>query len=543
MTATSTIAGILPIAIGFGAGAESRRPMGVAAVGGMITSTLLTLFVIPTVYVWFSRFTERVRAGGAPSRQTVLPAALMLIVLGLSGCAVGPDYRRPALQAPAAWKETQGAAEGSLWQPAAPQDAASRGAWWEVFNDPELNVLEIQAVRANQSVEAALARLEHARAVARLPKADLLPTLDLNPSYDHYQRTLSGFGGTGSLTNDDFQVPFDLSYEVDLWGKVRRSFEAARAEAQASQAAYETVLLSVTAEVARTYFLLRALDAELEALRKTVNLRREAQRLIDLRAGVGLSSDLEKVRVAAEVKTAEAESLEVERRRAELEHALAVLCGRAASDFTLIPSPLEADPPVVPTGIPSRALERRPDIAEAERLMAASNARIGVAQAAYFPVLTLTGSAGWQSSKMENLLTADSAVWSIGPSLSIPFFAGGRASANLKASQADHAGAVAEYRRRVLVAFQEVEDALSAIRLLAQRQQAQTVVVESSLHAASLSLDRYTQGLVSFLDVVDAERARLEAERAAAQIRGQRMAAAILLVKALGGGWEPHPPR
>jgi multidrug efflux system outer membrane protein len=493
--------------------------------------------------VWVSQLSERLRAIRFPSRQTVIPFALIFVLLGLSGCAVGSNYRRPALQAPAAWKETRGATDESLWQPAAPKDAASRGAWWELFDDPELNMLEVQAVHANQSVEAALARLERARAVARLPKADLLPTLETVPSYDHFQRTLSSIGGTGSLTNDEFSVPFDLSYEVDLWGKVRRSFEAARAEAQASQAAYETVLLSVTAETARTYFLLRALDAELEALRKTVNLRQEAQRLIDLRVDAGLSSDLEKARVTAEVKTAEAESLEVERRRAEMEHALAVLCGRAASDFTMLLNPLEADPPSVPPGIPSRALERRPDIAEAERLMAASNARIGVAQAAYFPVLTLTGSAGWQSAKLEHLITADSVVWSIGPSLSVPLFAGGRNTANLQAARADHAEAAAEYRRRTLVAFQEVEDALSAIRLLAQRQQAQAVVVESSLHAASLSLDRYTQGLVSFLDVVDVERARLDAERAAAQIRGQRMAAAILLVKALGGGWEPHPPR
>lgn len=473
--------------------------------------------------------------------MTRLTLAVFTIVL--SGCAVGPRYRPPALEAPASWKETPAATDAPLWQEARPQDAVARGAWWEVFNDPQLNVLEVQAVHANRSLRAALARLDRARAVARLPQADLLPTLDLNPSYQNFQRTLSGFGGAGSFTNSDFRVPFDLSYEVDLWGKVRRSFEAAHAEAQASQAAYETVLLSVTAEVARTYFLLRALDAELAALRNTVELRREAQRLIDQRVEVGLASQLDMARVTAEVKTAEAAALDVERRRAELEHALAVLCGRAASDFTVAARPLEADPPQVPPGIPSRALERRPDIAETERLMAAANARIGVAKAAYFPVLTLTGSAGWQSPKLEDLITADGGVWSIGPSLSIPIFAGGRNTANLKAAHADYEQAVAEYRRRVLVAFQEVEDALAAIRLLAQQQQAQTGVVAASRQAATLSLERFTQGLVSFLEVVDAERARLEAERRAAQIRGQRMAATILLIKALGGGWDvPDKP-
>jgi multidrug efflux system outer membrane protein len=451
---------------------------------------------------------------------------------------MGPDYRRPEAPISAAWKDTPYVAGSTMWQEAQPQDAAARGAWWEVFNDPALNVLAVQAVQANQTVQIALAQLARARAVARLPKADLLPTVDLNPSYSHFQRTLSSFGGAGSLTDDTFSLPLDLSYEVDLWGKVRRSSEAARAEAQASQAAYESILLSVTAEVARTHFLLRALDAELEAIRKTVELRRQAQQLIAQRFDAGLVSRLEVARVAAEVKTAEAEAFDVERRRAELEHALAVLCGRPASGFSVPPVSLDADPPVVPAGIPSRMLERRPDIAEAERQMAATNARIGVAKAAAFPVLMLTGSAGWQANKLEDVITADSAVWSIGPSLSIPVFAGGRNQANVEAARADFDRTTAEYRHRVLVAFQEVEDSLAAIRLLASQQLAHSEVVDASRQAASLSFDRFTQGLISFLDVVDAERTRLDAERRAAQISGQRMAATILLIKALGGSWE-----
>ena len=472
--------------------------------------------------------------------MSLLRCSRAALALLMAGCAVGPNYRRPTLEAPAAWKEAAEPGD-ALWQEAAPQDDAPRGPWWEIFDDPQLNALEAQAAQVNQSVEAALARLEQARALARLPVADLLPTLDSHPSYSNFQRALGSFGGAGSLTNSEFDLPFDLSYEVDLWGKVRRSFEAARAEAQASRAAYETVLLSVTAETARTYFLLRALDAELDALKKTVELRREAGRLIDQRAEAGLASELDRARVEAEVKTAEAESFDVERRRAEAEHALAVLCGRAASDFSLPPKPLDAAPPYVPSGIPSRALERRPDIAEAERLMAAANAQIGVAKAAAFPVLTLTGSGGWQSAKLENLITSGSDVWSFGPSLSIPIFAGGRSTATVKARRAEHRQAAAEYRRRVLVALQEVEDALAAGRLLARQQIAQAGVVEASRHAAALSLDRYTQGLTSFLDVVDAERGRLEAERRASQILGQRMAAAILLIKALGGGWDATP--
>lgn len=462
---------------------------------------------------------------------------LLLLVFG---CAIGPDYKKPEPSVPQAWKEASEDSEG-LWQEARPQDAVARGAWWEIFSDQELNVLEVEAIQSNQSLESAVARLERARAAARLPKADLMPELTFNPSLNHFQRSLSGFGGAGSLTNDNFDVPLDLSYEVDLWGKVRRSFEAAHAEAKASEAAYETVLLSVTAEVARTYFQLRALDAELEALRKTVDLRHEAQRLIQARVDTGLSSDLEVARVTAEVHTAEAESLDVERRRAEFEHALAVLCGRTASEFSLPARSLKDNPPAVPLGIPSRVLERRPDVAEAERQMAATNARIGVAKAAYFPVLKLAGSAGWSSAKAEDLITADSLVWSIGPSLSIPILSGGKADANLRIAEAGYREAVSEYRRRVLVAFQEVEDALVGIRLLKLQQQAQDGVLSASREAAALSLERFTQGLVNFLEVVDAERQRLDAERRAAQIRGQRMAATILLIKALGGGWGDAP--
>ena len=470
----------------------------------------------------------------SPLRGVVLGGLALLT----AGCAVGPNYRRPMLETPTAWKEAR-PVDPAIWQQARPVDGEPRGAWWELFNDPDLNVLEIQVAQANQSVEAAVARLDRARAVARLPKADLLPTLESNPSIDHFQRSLGSFGGAGTLTNDDFRVPFDLSYEVDLWGKVRRAFEAARADAQASQAAYETVLLSVTAETARTYFLLRALDMELDALRKTVDLRREAQRIVNQRVEVGLASELDRARVAAEVKTAEAESFDVERQRAELEHALAVLCGRAASEFSVAARLPDTDsPPQVPAGIPSRVLERRTDVAEAERLMAAANARIGVAMAASFPSLTLVGSGGWESAKLEDLISADSLVWSIGPRLSVPIFSGGRNAANLKAARADHRQANAEYRWRVLVAFQEVEDALAAVRLLAEQHAAQADVVSASQHAASLSLERYKQGLVSFLDVVDAERGRLDAERRAARIRGQRMAATILLIKALGGGWS-----
>lgn len=465
----------------------------------------------------------------------------VLLVPAVAGCAVGPTYRRPAASAPPAWKSPDG---GVIWKEAEPRDAIPRGAWWEVFQDPTLNLLEVQAVQANQELQAAASRVVQARAIARMTGAEGSPTLESNLSYDHFQRSLSGFGGGGaSFTNDDFQVPLDLSYEVDLWGRVRRSFEAAWADAQARAAAYQTMLLTLTADVAQQYFALRALDTERELLRQTVEWRREALALVTSRRDAGLVPELDVARARTELATAEAGWADAERLRGQVENALAVLCGRAASEFGVAAALLTLEPPRIPAGVPSDMLERRPDVAEAERALAAANARIGVAQAAFFPVVTLSGSAGYQSAKLETVFDVNrSLVWSIGPGISIPLFAGGRNTANLRAAQAAYEEALAAYRQRLLIAFQEAEDALVNLRRRAEQAQAQAQAVAAARQATQLSDARYRQGLVSYLEVIDAERSRLQAEREAVRVLHQRLASVVLLIRALGGGWMGSDP-
>ena len=464
-------------------------------------------------------------------------ALVVTALLTAAGCAIGPTYRKPEVEAPPQWKTT---VDARYWQPAAPRDGAPHEAWWDVFDDGRLASLERQALEANQDIQQAIARVEQARALARVSASEFVPSLTAEPSAQKFQRSRSGFGGAGSFKGESYSLPFDLSYEIDLWGRVRRSFEAARAEAAASQAAQRFVLLTVTTEVARRYFQLRQLDAEAELLHRTVELRGRALQMAQDRAEAGMVSALDVARAGTEMSAAEAELLDVRRRRAEVENALAVLCGRNASGFSIEAAPLalEALPPEIPPGLPSTLLERRPDVAEAERLLAAANAHIGVAEAGFFPVLRLTGSAGYVSGELDSIFDSASQVWSVGPSLSLPIFAGGRNVANLQVAKASYDEAFAAYRQRVLTAFSDVENALADLQWLGQQAQAQTQVVEASRTAAKLSDSRYQQGLVNYLESVDAERQRLQAERGAVQILSQRLISTALLIKSLGGSWQ-----
>jgi multidrug efflux system outer membrane protein len=338
-------------------------------------------------------------------------------------------------------------------------------------------------------------------------------------------------------------MPLDLSYEVDLWGRVRRGFEGARADAAASVAAYHNVLLTLQADVAQNYFILRALDAEITVLQRAIALRREQVEIMTSRFDIGLGTELDVARAATELATAEAELATLRRRRAELENALAILAGESPSTFRLAPrddagNGWDYRPPVIPAGLPSELLERRPDIAEAERLLAADNARIGVAKAAFFPVLRLTGSGGFLSAEVDSLFQWESRAWSIGPSLSLPIFAGGRNVANLRGAQARFEESVARFRQRILVAFGDVENALAGIRLLGEEAAAQERAFGSARRARDLAMESFTIGLTDYLDVIDADRAALQSHRANLQLAGQRFFAAVHLIKALGGGWE-----
>jgi outer membrane protein, multidrug efflux system len=457
-----------------------------------------------------------------------------LILLALCSCAVGPDYRKPDETGivPADWR----------WKTAEPKDTIPKGEWWRVFHDPVLNGLETNAVADNQNLSAAVARVDGARAAARISRSQFFPEISLDPSFKR-ERT------TGNLPTpipfhvpsayiSTFSVPFDLSYEVDLWGRVRRSFEASHAQAAASVADYQNVLLTLTAGVAVNYFMVRSLDLEIAVLQRTVELRDASVGILEKRFEVGTISEIDVAQAKTELATAKADLADTGRQRAETFNALALLCGKAPGSFEIAESRTAAAPATVPAGLPSSLLERRPDIAGAERSLAAKNAQIGVARAAYFPALRLTGQAGYLSADVDKLFSSDSRVWSIGPSVSFPLFNAGRTASEVEQAEASYREALAQYRQTVLTAFREVEDALAQIVFLSEQAAAQTEALAASRRATELAGARYEAGSVSHLEVMDAERTMLQQELKQTQLDGQRYTASVHLIKSLGGGWE-----
>jgi multidrug efflux system outer membrane protein len=461
--------------------------------------------------------------------RRALAAALAIFALA-PGCAVGPDYERPAVEVPADWH----------WKKAEPRAAAPRGPWWKIFRDAELDRLEELAAAQNQDLAAALARAAEARALAAASAGDFFPQASLDPTAERQSTSANevAFGFKKRFVYNTFTLPIDLSYEVDVWGRVRRTYAAAGDRAAASEADFETVRLGVAADVAADHFLVRALDAEAAVLERTLKLRRESLELLRAQLSFGAIDALDVARAETDVATTVAALADVRRRRFELVNALALLCGRVASGFEEAARPLEGPPPEVPALLPSELLERRPDIARAERLMAAANEDIGVAKAAFFPRIALTASGGFESSELGNIFHWQSSFWQIGANLAQPLFTGGRASGEYEAVQARYAEALAAYRQQVLVAMKDVEDALLDLRFLAEQAQAQADAVAAAHAVSALSTQRYEAGLVSYLDVFDAQRTELAAEQQAAQVLGQRLVATVRLVKALGGGWR-----
>jgi hydrophobe/amphiphile efflux-1 (HAE1) family protein/NodT family efflux transporter outer membrane factor (OMF) lipoprotein len=548
MTSIAFIAGVFPLVVARGAGAEMRQAMGIAVFSGMIGVTLFGLFLTPVFYVTLMKLGWKKKP--APQPVTLLPgssaaatgiitvALLFSIVSAKAGwLTVGPDYKQPTNFVPASYK----AVAFGNWKEGRPLDNVPKGNWWEIFGDTNLNVLELQALSANQQLKAAVARVDQARDTARIARSQLLPGLSLDPGYTRERYSPNEEPSFGSLTANTFSTPLDLSYEVDLWGRVRRLFQGAHADAQASLADFYNVLLTLQSDVAQNYFSLRSLDAEIATVNGTIALRHEQVQLVRSRLEGGIGSELDVAQAETELATTEAEAASLARQRDELENAIAILVGENPSSFKLA---ARNDPnwnppsPEIPAGLPSDLLERRPDVARAERQLASANAKIGVAKAAFFPVLTLTGSAGYLSGDLSSLFTWDSRTWSVGPSLSLPVFAGGRNRANYKYSQAAFQESVALYRQQVLVAFGEVEDSLSGIYHFAVQSEAQQRAVTSARRAADLATDRYRSGIVAYIEVVDASRDTLTAERANAQLAGQRLIAAVQLIKALGGGWS-----
>lgn len=473
-----------------------------------------------------------------------ISSVLFFASLSIAGSAalpsVGPDYQVPAAPAASAYRD---APDAGAWKVAAPSDESARGAWWQVFADPALDALETRALSANQDLAAAAARLEQARALAGLARGNLWPQVALEGSLDRGRTSGTVDNAAPHLQSTTERAGLGAAWELDLFGRVRRLNESARAEVEASTAILQALRLSLSAEVAANYFSLRALDREFALVREGTVLRRKNLELVTAKRQGGAAADLDVARAETELATVETEALALANQRAALQGALSVLLGEPAPDFVVeARDELAGTPPVVPAGLPAALLERRPDIAAAERTLAAANARIGVARAAFFPAISLTGSAGYASGDLDDLFRSDSRAWSIGPRLYLPIFQGGRNRANLSRSEAAYDEAVAAYRQRVLVAFREVQDALTATRLLAEQADAQERSLVSARRAAQLAQTRYDAGYVTYFEVIDAQRTVLAVERAGAQLAARRLNNSVALIKSLGGGWHRPAP-
>jgi len=465
------------------------------------------------------------------------PSLAGVVLYSVAALGAGPKYKKPEVAAPQAWQSPV------PWQTAAPADSLPKNAWWKLFGDSELDQYEDRAVANNQTLKAAAARLAEAQAFARVTSSGLFPELDAGVSGQR-QRLSANRPTNGAnivptaVTQNVFNVPFTLNYEVDLFGRVRRSLESANASLQASTADLENVRLLVTSELAADYFQLREIDTEIAVVQKAVDFEKDGLQLVNRRHEGGAVSGLDVAQQETVLDSSYTQLALLQRQRAQFEHAVAALQGLPSSEFKAPVRPLDIQPPALPVGLPSELLQRRPDIASAERQVASANAQIGVAKSAFYPSLSLGGGGGLQSGNIAKLLDGPSGVWSLGLSVLEPVIAGGRHRAQLEAARAAYDENVASYRETALVAFQQVEDALSGLTALATASDSQGRAVSDADRSLTLANARYTGGLVTYLDVITAQEQVLANERLAAQIKGQRLVTSVLLVKAVGGGWD-----
>jgi NodT family efflux transporter outer membrane factor (OMF) lipoprotein len=469
------------------------------------------------------------------SRRTAGRVLMAIAALQLTGCVVGPKYHAPVVQAPPAYKEA------GDWKPAQPNDQNLGGSWWTIFQDPQLNALEDQVNVSNQNLKAAEAQFRQARAALRYYRADYYPTVTAAPSATR-ERISSRRPPPNSIFNgityNDYVVPFDVSYQADVWGRVRKNVESYREQAQASAADLATVNLSMHADLAIDYFEARSLDAEEQLFKSTVTQYEQALELNESRFQGGIASEVEVEQAKTILQTTQAQAIDVGVARAQYEHAVAILIGKPPAEFSLPPLPLTAPPPHIPVGLPSDLLERRPDIAAAERLVASANAQIGVAKTAYYPLINLGASGGFESSTITTLLNGPSGLWSIGLSAAETVFDVGRRRALNDQARAAYDSQVASYRQTVLDGFQQVEDNLAAVRILENEAKVQDEAVVAAKRSLDLSIVRYKGGVTSYLEVITAQNAALADEVTAVNILGRRMANTVLLIQALGGGWD-----
>ena len=466
----------------------------------------------------------------------VLPALL------LAGCAVGPNYVRPSVETPASFKELRG------WKPAQPQDQLPRGSWWAVYGDADLDALMARLNAANQTIVQAAAQYRTAQALVASVRAGLFPAVTAaaaaTRSHASTARSAASFGagsaGTaagGAVTVDSANL--DASWEIDLWGKLRRETENARENFQASAADLGAVRLSVQAALASDYFQLRTADEEIRVYAANLAALRRSLRIVQNQFAVGVAGRADVAQAQTQLQSTAAAAADLNIQRAQLEHAIAVLIGNAPADFSLPPAAFNVKAPNIPIEVPSALLQRRPDIAAAERRVAAANANIGVAEAAYFPALTLSGAFGYEGTSWRHLITIADNVWSVGPALALSVFHAGARRAATQQAIANYAAGVALYRQTVLSAFEEVEDDLVALHVLAGERTLQDAATKAADESAAITLNQYKSGFVSYLNVVVAQTTALANERASLNLRGRQLAASVALIKALGGGWHP----
>jgi multidrug efflux system outer membrane protein len=476
------------------------------------------------------------------------PSLMLATVFLLAGCSVAPTYDPPFMALPAAFKEgaTASAADGAThWKAAEPAEDKTRGQWWKVFNDDTLNMLEEQASAANQDLKAGMARLAQARALEKNARSALFPQLDVGFGPTRQKPSPASLGLPRSAETNAatlWRGQANFAYEVDLFGRINSAVNAANFDLQRNSALFHSLQLAIQADVAQVYFMLREFDAERELFNNTVSLREQTLKLFQRRFDEGDISELDIARAKTELASAQSELHGIERRRAIAEHALAVLLGKMPSEFSLPAQPITRIILNVPPGLPSELLERRPDIAAAERAMAAANARVGIAKSAFFPRLNLTGSLGYESAELKDLFKWSSRTFVVGPLvgtlLSLPVLDGGRRKAEVALANSVYDEEVAVYRQTVLSAFREVEDNLADLRILGDQMNRQGEAVNAALRTSQLSKIQYREGSVSYLSVIDADRSTLEQRRAAVRLEGERARATVNLIRALGGGWE-----
>jgi multidrug efflux system outer membrane protein len=472
----------------------------------------------------------------APAKLSLFVCCTAFLFL-ITGCAVGPNYHRPDVATAPAWKEQP------PWRAADPKDSIPKGNWWTTFADSELDQYETQALKSNQTIEVARYQLQQARASARITQSGLFPQLTAGISAQRAQTsvgkpTASGIPLASPTVSNDFIIPFNLTWEADLFGGVRRSVESANATYQASAAALENVRLVITSELAVDYFSLRELDAEIAVLNSSVEYQNKSLTLVQNRHTGGIASGLDVAQQETLLNSTRTQATLLRQQRAQFEHAIAALVGVPAPSFSVPVKPLALPPPAVPIGVPSDVLERRPDIAQSERQMAAQNAQIGVAKSAYYPGINIVASGGFENTGLGSIIGASTGFWALGANVAETVLSGGRRRAQVDFARSGYGASVANYRQTVLTAFQEVEDSLSGLGVLAEAAETQQQAVTAAQRALQISNDRYTGGLVTYLDVINAQQNLLDTQRLATQILGQRLVTSVSLVKALGGGWD-----